>query len=170
MKDRVELAEYAGRIGCKHTAEIGVYDGKYSLIMCENIPNIHHICVDTWLPSRNHRWQRRLDKAFRRAQRILAPYDVKFMKMTSLEAADILENNSLDFIYIDALHDYHNMLADAYAWYPKLRKGGIFSGHDWGHHGVTKAVLDFVCDKNINNLKHTEDVEGPGFPSWYFIK
>ena len=60
MKDRMELAEYAGRIGCKHTAEIGVYDGKYSLIMCESIPYIHHGCLPEITDGRED-WTRHLD-------------------------------------------------------------------------------------------------------------
>jgi predicted O-methyltransferase YrrM len=170
LANRRKLAEYACVIGCKRSAEIGVYDGAYSLVICESIPGVKHICVDTWEPSRNHRWPRLLNKALRAAKRRLAPYDVMFMKMTSLEAAELVEDGSLDFIYIDALHDFKNVYADMKAWYPKLRDGGLFSGHDWTHLGVTMAVDRFVEERKITNLSSTAYAEEDLLPSWYFIK
>ena len=67
------------------------------------------------------------------------------IRKPSLEAVKIYENNSLDFIFIDAAHDYDNVLADIKAWYPKCKKGtGTISGHDysWGPE-VKRAVHDF---------------------------
>lgn len=38
---------------------------------------------------------------------------------------------SLDFVYIDANHAYASVLADLDAWWPKVKFGGIFCGHDF---------------------------------------
>ena len=48
-----------------------------------------------------------------------------------MQAVDLFQNESLDFIYIDARHDYKAVWDDLEAWFPKLRKGGLFSGHDY---------------------------------------
>ena len=52
-------------------------------------------------------------------------------EMTRMQAVDLFQNESLDFIYIDARHDYKAVWDDLEAWFPKLRKGGLFSGHDY---------------------------------------
>jgi len=40
------------------------------------------------------------------------------------------KDDSADFIFIDGDHTYDGMLADLTNYYPKLKKGGIISGHD----------------------------------------
>jgi len=172
IKNRKELAEYAGSLGYKKSAEIGVYNGKYSLVICQSFPELQkHFCVDTWLPSRNHRWQRRLDAAYVKAQRILKDYPVEFLRMTSLEAAKKFKRDELDFVYIDALHDAWNVMHDLKAWYPIVRSGGMVSGHDWGHAGVSRGLRLFEMQIQDNfTIQHTDLDGGDPMPSWYFIK
>eukprot|EP00906_Rhabdomonas_costata_P024264 RCo034906 len=40
-------------------------------------------------------------------------------------------DESLDWIYVDARHDYAGVSEDLRLYWPKLRKGGLFSGHDY---------------------------------------
>lgn len=64
----------------------------------------------------------------------------------SLEASKFYSDRSLDFVFIDASHDYANVVADIEAWYPKVRIGGMLSGDDFcpGHwDGVVRAAYDF---------------------------
>ena len=49
----------------------------------------------------------------------------------SVSAAREFADNTLDFVYVDARHEYEGCLEDLKAWYPKLRKGGLVSGHDF---------------------------------------
>ncbi|MBT5491708.1 class I SAM-dependent methyltransferase, partial [bacterium] len=38
---------------------------------------------------------------------------------------------TLDFIYIDANHTYESAKEDIQLWYPKIKVGGMISGHDY---------------------------------------
>jgi hypothetical protein len=61
----------------------------------------------------------------------------------SWEAAALYEDASLDFCFIDANHTYDCVSRDIDAWLPKVKKGGIFAGHDyveWPSFGVMRAV------------------------------
>jgi predicted O-methyltransferase YrrM len=94
-----------------------------------------------------------------------------------------------DFIYLDARHDYAGILEDLEAWWPLLKEGGMFSGHDFvedgvnsaGLFGVQRAVKEFVArherevmsisDKNFHGGRKEpkQKVDG-GWTTWYFFK
>lgn len=69
----------------------------------------------------------------------------------SLDIVSQFEDESIDFIFIDASHDYENVLADITAWYPKLKPGGLIAGDDyapcWG--GVIQAVNEYFNNKTV---------------------
>lgn len=174
LPNRIALTAAIGKAGLKFCAEIGVARGYYSEQMCRNIPDIKLICVDPWLPSRNHRDPEKLHGWMIRAQRRLKRWDVKFMATTSMDAVKQVADESLDFVYIDALHDYIHVTEDITAWNAKVRVGGVIAGHDWGDVGeaikVKKAVMDYVAAHKIDNLCLTlpcvEDIN----QSWYWVK
>jgi len=60
----------------------------------------------------------------------------------STEMASHFNDNSVDFAYIDACHEYRKVRLDIMAWIPKVKTGGIIAGHDYNadHGGVIKAV------------------------------
>ncbi len=59
------------------------------------------------------------------------------------KAADIFSDRSVDFVFIDASHDHDSVVRDIGAWLPKIRRGGILSGHDYSFVGVNSAVKSF---------------------------
>jgi predicted O-methyltransferase YrrM len=67
-------------------------------------------------------------------------YRVMFEKVDSFVAANNFEDKSIDFCFIDANHEYEFIKRDIEAYLPKMKDGGIISGHDFGYHGVSKAV------------------------------
>lgn len=77
------------------------------------------------------------------------------IKKTSEEASKMFENESVDVVFIDASHKYEDVKKDINFWYPKVKKGGIISGHDYvpGHPesdiGVVKAVNEFFKCKDL---------------------
>ena len=78
-----------------------------------------------------------------------------FLRMNSDEAASIIGNEVLDAVFIDAQHNYKDVLEDIRMWHPKVKKGGFIGGHDfnpWGEPnrgGVAKAVSEYYKDFNL---------------------
>lgn len=62
-----------------------------------------------------------------------------------------------DFIHIDAWHTKEACLADIKAWWPKLKKGGLFCGDDFlparthpeSRFGVDEAVEEWTKENNL---------------------
>lgn len=62
---------------------------------------------------------------------------------SSLRAAVLFADASLDFVFIDANHSYEAVINDIRAWWPKIRPGGLLAGHDYSWTGVARAVHEF---------------------------
>jgi hypothetical protein len=62
------------------------------------------------------------------------------IEMDSVKASFLYADSSLDFVFIDAEHKYEFVSKDIKAWLPKVKKGGIIAGHDYGWEGVSRAI------------------------------
>lgn len=62
------------------------------------------------------------------------------IEMDSVKASFLYEDDSLDFVFIDAEHKYEFIIQDIKHWLTKVKKGGIIAGHDCGWEGVLKAT------------------------------
>lgn len=51
-------------------------------------------------------------------------------------------DGSLDFVWLDAGHDYASVRSDIAAWLPKVKPGGLLGGDDWPMDGVARAVRE----------------------------
>jgi len=70
------------------------------------------------------------------------------IKSISWEASEKFDDDSVDFVFIDADHEYDSVIKDINSWLPKIKKGGIISGHDYFNPcGVKKAVDEIFGDK-----------------------
>lgn len=64
----------------------------------------------------------------------------------SADMAQKFEDESVDFVFIDADHSYEGCLRDITAWFPKVKQGGVIAGHDYYNNascGVKQAVDEY---------------------------
>jgi glycosyltransferase involved in cell wall biosynthesis len=139
--------------------EVGAWKGRSSCFLAVEIHNskklISFDVVDTWLGSDEHiefevvktnKLYKEFLENIKSVKHIINP-----IRMTSLEASKLYENDSLDFVFIDASHRYEDVKNDLEAWLPKIKEGGFLAGHDYGYwESVTNAVNDFFEEKKLN--------------------
>lgn len=159
LAGRRELCALFVALGFTKGAEIGVWEGAFSQVLCENVPGLHLTCVDPWQAYDDYKEkkndQARLRVALCTTIDRLAPFDCEILRMTSSAAADLIPDASLDFVYIDGNHAEAFVLEDLALWSPKVRTGGIVAGHDyfpsekWTWIQVKAAVDAFTRERRI---------------------
>lgn len=129
--------------------EVGCWRGRSSVYLGVEVFNsakdINVVCVDTWEGSEEHQGMDILkdDGLWKDFLHNIEPLSgvITPLRGTSLEGSSSFEDGTLDFVFIDASHDYQSVKDDIEAWYPKVRQGGVISGHDYPDwEGVKKAV------------------------------
>jgi hypothetical protein len=149
--------------------EVGVAEGWLSEENLKNWKGAQYVMVDPWrkMPEwtdLEHLKQSDLDFQYNEIVRKHGNNPrLKIMRTTSETAAKTFADGSLDWVYLDANHRYDFILADLGYWYPKVKPGGIISGHDYEEgYGVKPAVADFVKDKGLT-VNVTEEKWCPSF-------
>ena len=149
-------------------AEIGVQIGLTTKNLLKSLPKIEkYYAIDPWLdyPEYHEGFrakkltrvpQKQMDHSFSVFMRDTEQYKDKIilMKMFSSEAVKQIEDESLDFVFIDGNHSYESVKEDIQLYTPKVKKGGLIAGHDFGLQlsGVKEAVpesfLNFELGSN----------------------
>jgi GR25 family glycosyltransferase involved in LPS biosynthesis/predicted O-methyltransferase YrrM len=117
--------------------EVGSWKGKSSAYMAVEIANsrkeIDFYCVDTWEGSIEHKNNTEISMLYDIFLSNMKPVESYYtpLKMKSLDAVSRFGDHSLDFVFIDASHEYEDVKADIIAWLPKIKPGGILAGHDY---------------------------------------
>lgn len=133
---RNSLPEWFHELDFKVGVEVGVAEGKYSEIICKANPQMKIYGVDPYEPdigSTNYIQDKAFDDIhLQQAQERLKHFPKYFfIKEFSMEALKKFEDNSLDFVYIDANHTESYITQDIEGWSKKVKTGGIVSGHDY---------------------------------------
>lgn len=177
INSREELIKYFKPSGIG--IEIGVYQGEFSKYILDNCPDLNLILLDCWqkqtkdeynddLNSENDIQIERINKTIKN---IINHYHrVKIIKGFSDEFSKLFSDNIFDFVFIDANHSYESIKKDLNNFYPKVKKGGLFAGHDYVNTSDKKieveiAVNEFARENNINIYITNEH-----WPTWFFIK
>lgn len=153
------LTELALQNEWRHGAELGVKRGRTLFYLLDHCPQLHMIGVDIWAVQEGRgRWgYAHFDhEAFEAEARLRAedyPGRVTLLKMKTTEAACVIQDASLDFVFVDADHNTDAVEQDITAWLPKLKSSGLMCGHD-GNKDSVKAALNAVLKKDWNLVGH----------------
>ena len=176
--------------------EVGSFKGEFARTILEKWQGTLYM-VDAWYELEDYNDMSNIghnQDAYLEAMRSINEFrDRAYMlRCLSKQAVDLFPDESLDFVYIDANHEYSYVVEDIKLWYPKVKKGGIVAGHDYldidwyddeysekdknkymwgdGQHfigvfGVNPAVDEFCKENNIE-FSLTEEFSR----TWYFEK
>ena len=157
--------------------EVGVAEGRYSLGMLKQWGLKKLYLVDLWdhvdgMKAELGATQEKQESIYQDCLVRLEDYldQCVFLRGWSHEMANQVPDNSVGFVHIDATHYHEWVLKDLKAWYPKLRVGGIMSGHDYLNPALTvkSAVDEFT--KKLGITANTLDENRPNDACFWFEK
>lgn len=145
------IAELAKKNNWRIGAEIGVYRGDTYFYLLQNVPDLTLIGVDNWEVDPHYGNVEKLGAKVRAAaaRKYKDRSIILHGKSTDPAILARVENDSLDFVFIDADHSHEAVLADINAWQPKLKNGGTMMGHDIDFPTVEGAVREFYGEYEI---------------------
>ena len=162
--------------------EVGTCRGDFGQIIVDKVKPKTFYAVDPLklfpgmisYPGSEFENQERLDVLAESVSQRFSQNGHKLLRGTSQEQSTKFDDETIDFVYIDGDHTYEGCKLDISLWWPKVKQGGIISGHDFCESvnaktglkfGVIQAVTEFVEEHNLN-LYVTSD----GYPSWVVVK
>jgi hypothetical protein len=182
---RDELPNLFVELGYKTGAEIGVYKGSFTEKFCK--AGLKMYAIDPWVAYQGigseQAEQERQNFLYNHAVMILRDYNCQVIRSTSIDALKYFKDGELDFVYIDANHDFKHFAEDIFEWNKKVRKGGIVAGHDYflspPNSGqficqISPVVDAYVKAMGISSLYIIESMlttfKDDGYSTWYFYK
>lgn len=166
-------------LGCG--VEVGVQQGIFSESLLDSWCGRHLISIDPWraaeadyhdaanVPQEDH------DAFYAETLARLARFGERssVWRMYGDEGAERIPHHSMDFVYIDARHDYRSVTSDLSVWIDKVRPGGVICGHDYmdadasdADFGVKAAVDDFFAARSQTVKATLRDLP---WRSWYVL-
>lgn len=147
-----------------HFVEVGSWKGRSSSFMAVEIinsgKNIKFDCIDTWNGTPEEELHLNdpsiiagtLYNEFVK-NTIPVKHIINPIQLASIQAVNLYPDQSLDFVLLDASHDYLNIITDIQNWSKKIKPGGILAGDDYEWTGVKQAVNELLpdCEKHAGH-------------------
>lgn len=155
--DRLDLwAQIIQQASCKTIAEIGVWKGVFAESTLQSCPTIEqYIMIDPWaqLPDWNKPFNvttKEFESVYNEAMEKteFAADKRVILRGRTRDVVNQIEDESLDFVYIDGDHTLRGITLDLISIFPKVKPGGIIAGDDftlnpWQHASEFEPTL--VC-------------------------
>ena len=118
--------------------EVGIDTGKTTFYLLDNLPNLIIYAID-------------LDIKKFYNDNVKEKYGDRLIPIqgSSYVVADQIPDNFADIVFIDADHSYEAVKKDILKYTPKLKTGGLLTGHDIDYPGVNKAVNEIIKDFDV---------------------
>jgi predicted O-methyltransferase YrrM len=146
--------------------ELGVCQGLYSFYLLENSSCSKLYSVDMWAGDRNHD-----ENQYNETVKYLSKFKErsKIVRKKFNEAVELFPDEYFDFVFIDGYaHTAQDNGSTLQLYWPKLKKGGLFAGHDYDKEfpDNIKAINEF-CQRIHKPFNVTKEEK---YPSFYLIK
>ena len=129
--------------------EVGTFKGEFARQILESTDDkLQLYMVDVWrglgneyMDASNHNIH---TSAYADTMKSIEGYEYRaiMVRANSVIGSDMFQDESLDFVYIDANHAYEWVKTDIKCWFPKVKKGGYLMGHDY-------IAMDWYNDPNF---------------------
>jgi len=173
--------------------ELGVQKGNYALHTLSRWKKCkRYYAVDLWEHQKNYYDganvnQNKQEQFLHETKKKLSKYPVTYIRNYTHLAVQSFENNSVDYVYVDARHDYLGAKEDIEDWWPIIKPGGLLAGHDFedayevkgqnwsisidgtdnGNKAVKSAVEEFAYNHGIQHVVLRRETN---FVSWFIRK
>lgn len=152
-------------------AELGVLQGNFSEVLLKRILPHKLYLIDPWYLLESHwSWMGGNNSTIDALIRILEKYrkeiesgQVEVHVNDDIPILTNLPDNHLDWAYIDSSHSYAQTKRELALLKFKVKDDGIICGDDWRpdpdhrHHGVYKAVQEFINENNFELIYSNEE-------------
>jgi len=139
-------------------AEIGVFCGEFARLLAKAAEPSCLYLIDPWWEVQGEVYSNRSDhmktrdahqRTLDRMKWWLEKGIARVLVQRSQEALAAMPDESLDWAYLDASHDYAQTREELALLARKVKRSGIIAGHDFNtrrHRGVFLAIVDFLED------------------------
>lgn len=128
--------------------EIGTAYGNNALYLANHAELKSLTCIDPYIfyPAMpGFICQEEYDTLYEYARNRLSLVGVKLIRLTGKEYLETRAWRKVDFVFVDANHDYESVKYDIENFWLVVKEGGILCGHDYNiFEGVNKAVDEFA--------------------------
>ncbi len=129
--------------------EIGTFKGDFADFILKMEPSKLHL-IDPWIsimdvPARWHAIpQDQMDEIKSQVySRFASDARVQIIEKYSIDGLDDFDDDSIDWIYLDANHSYSFIEQDLTNWWDKLKPGGFLCGNAYQDDEAQIKLLDF---------------------------
>ena len=146
-------------------AEIGINEGDFSNLILTVCNPTKLVLIDVWASKRYHGGL--FDKVKNRFAKQIEKGQVEIIRDLSFGGIAACQDEYFDWVYLDTDHTYNTTRRELELLRPKMKKGGIISGHDyiignWNagyRYGVVEAVREFCLKYNWEMIYLTHELE-----------
>ena len=203
LNNRNNLGNYLSSLGLNGKGvEVGAFKGEFSKQLLENWKGTLYM-IDPWRVLDTNEYDNfyNQNNTYQDTTENIKGFENRAFMLRGLsnDLVELFEDNSLDFVYIDANHAYDYVKEDIDIWYPKIKKNGVISGYGYcmfnnkkvgwyedstfAEDKVNKHIWDNeekiylglfgvnpAIDKFSLNNSYEIKVTDEWYSTWYFIK
>ena len=145
--------------------EVGVWQGDLSRQIAQ-LPISRLYLIDPWesindVEGRLHNTdQKNLDDIYNKVRRrFFFNKKVQLLRKFSADAMSDIQDDSVDWIYIDGNHSYEFVKEDLNGWWPKLKSGGYLCGDDYIEGKYQVEELQFGIVQAVDEFRQEREPE-----------